>query len=137
MEGKKTTKKHQNDEKETQRREHERVKASHLLSVVCQASRCPSLSLSSAVPAPHVLSVGARHLKANDTLMTFFIKVFSAFVEETQRHTRVCLQTKAASLQMMAFRANLDTKPGWVREQQHCLHFKGMKSRKQRRVSIR
>lgn len=37
----------------------------------------------------------------------------------------------------MAFRANLDTKPGWVREQQHCLHFKGIKSRKQRRVSIR
>lgn len=57
------------------------------------------LSRSSAVPAPHVLSVGARHLKANDTLMTFFIKVFSAFVEETQRHTRVCLQPKAASLQ--------------------------------------
>lgn len=57
------------------------------------------LSRSSAVPAPHVLSVGAWHLKANDTLMTFFIKVFSAFVEETQRHTRVCLQPKAASLQ--------------------------------------
>lgn len=54
VEKKTTTKKHQNDEKETQRREHERVKASYLLSVVCQASRPPSLSELSRPSSPCV-----------------------------------------------------------------------------------
>lgn len=55
------------------------------------SSRCAPVSefsLPRLAECPRVLSVGAQHLKANDTLMAFFIKAFSAFVGETEK-TRV------------------------------------------------